>query len=133
MDHLQTRDPVEYQREDTGARLVACEHKSIPTGEDGSKKYSAEMPGTSPKWPFIKELKFPTPMQPPNVHSFKAASYTSSKTLCKPIEQMTKLYTITNPIETDVSISSDAAAETNDRCKMEQWMPFPTHNRFLDH
>lgn len=56
--------------------MVACEHKSIPTGEDGSKKYSAEMPGTSRKWPFINELKFPTPMQPSTVHSFKAASYT---------------------------------------------------------
>ncbi|PNP59849.1 hypothetical protein FNYG_14827 [Fusarium nygamai] len=56
-----------------------------------------------------------------------------SKTLCKPMEPMTKLYTTTNPIENDMSISTDVAAETDGRCNMEQRMPFPTHNGFLDH
>ncbi|KAF5965616.1 hypothetical protein FCOIX_12880 [Fusarium coicis] len=69
---LQTRDAVEDQQEDTGARLVACEHKPIPTGEDGSKKYSTEMSGTSRKWLFLNELKFAAPMQPPNPTSTRA-------------------------------------------------------------
>ncbi|KAF5585358.1 hypothetical protein FPANT_7525 [Fusarium pseudoanthophilum] len=129
---LPTQDPVEDQRGDTGVMLVVWEHKSIPIGEDGSKKYSAEMPGTYQKWPFVNELKFAAP---PNVHSCQATSVGNSylKTLCKSMGSIAKLYITTNLIENDAPISTDVAAETDGGCNMEQRMHFPTHNGFLDH
>ncbi|KAF5638982.1 uncharacterized protein FTJAE_5053 [Fusarium tjaetaba] len=57
------------------------------------------------------------------------ASY--SKTLCKPIGAVAKLYTTTNSIENDVPTSTDVAAETDGGYNMEQRMPFPPCN-FVD-